>query len=69
MTNIIEIFNEFTVLLSLYCGSLFLDIRIPIKLQDNLGWFTVGCSVLNIGVNMAIVGYLTVMELLQSLKD
>ena len=63
MNNIIEVFNEFTVLLSLYCGSLFLDIRIPFDLQDNLGWFTIGCSVLNIGVNLAILGYFTIMEL------
>lgn len=57
--NIIECFNEFTILLSLYAANLFLDLRLPSVLKNKLGWFTIGCSVLNIGVNMAILVHST----------
>ena len=54
MENIIEIFNEICIVLSCHIMTTFLNIAMPLKLRDELGWFLVSVAGFNIIVNLAL---------------
>ena len=58
--NRIEIFNEGTILVCCHLMTLFLNIAIPQDLQMTLGWIMIGVILVNILVNITVVGSQTI---------
>jgi len=55
--NFIEIFNEFTIMISAHITSVFLNVAIPQEARDLMGWVLMGLSAVNIVVNLIIIVY------------
>jgi len=53
--NFVEIFNEFTIMISAHITNIFLDVSIPQSAKDTMGWILMGFAALNIVVNLIIV--------------
>ena len=57
--NSVEVFNELTVWLCAYIIDIFLNIEVAMSSRDILGWVLMGLSLLNIVVNLSIVGFIS----------
>ena len=54
--NEIECFNEFCIMLCSHLTNVFLNIAVELETRDILGWVFMGIAMINILVNLIIVG-------------
>jgi len=66
--NIIETFNEFTIMLSVHIINVFLNVAVQRISRDIVGWTLMGLVSFNILVNMGIVLYETITGLWKSFR-
>jgi len=55
----VEIFNEFTIMISAHITNIFLNVAIPKEVRDLMGWVLMGFAAFNVLVNLAIIVHRT----------
>ena len=66
LLNKLEIFNELCIMVAAYHLFIFTQYVDDQEMQYNVGWSMIGVTVLNIVVNMGIMGYASFKEMKQS---
>ena len=67
--NIIEIFNESTILACGYFYSIFMRGEGTVDFINNIGWIFIGIASLNVSVNMSLVTYESIININDKRKN
>ena len=62
--NLLEIFNEMTVLIVTYHFLLFTDYNFDTNIQYNAGVSTIAITILNLSINMLIMIIMTIKQII-----
>lgn len=67
--NSIETLNEVTIMLCVHCANCFLNLGLPIKTRDMIGWGLMGFASFNIAVNISIIICTTFLEMISTYQQ
>lgn len=66
--NLLDLFNEICTLLVVHMMTICLNVAIPSELSDILGWLMIAVTSFNIFINLSLVGYCSIKDIVESRK-